>query len=48
MNATLTMPATVRELGEMAEARGMKASELWAELEEAGMLAHLATPQPAA
>lgn len=33
---TITMPKTVRELGEMAEARGMKASdlivELWPEL----------------
>lgn len=31
MNAT-TCPATVRELAEMAEARGMKASELLEEL----------------
>ncbi|MET3718332.1 hypothetical protein [Arthrobacter sp. UYEF21] len=40
---SITLPATVRELGQMAEARGMKASELLEEL-----AAQLPTPQPPA
>jgi len=38
MTATIETPKTVRELGEMAEARGMKASELLQELIDAGAL----------
>ena len=43
MNATLTMPATVRELGDMAEQRGMSATDLLTELASA-----LPAPQPPA
>ncbi|WP_260323640.1 MULTISPECIES: hypothetical protein [unclassified Arthrobacter] len=36
MTATIEIPATVRELGEMAEARGMKTSDLLQELIDCG------------
>ena len=36
MTATIEMPATVRELGDMADRRGMKASELLQELIDSG------------
>ncbi|WP_157366278.1 hypothetical protein [Arthrobacter sp. Soil763] len=48
MTATIETPATVRELGDMAERRGIQASELLQELIDAGAFASLGVAQQSA